>query len=87
MTPFDTYFEERIVPALGKGAPAAAVKMVRQSAAEIWNAALDAALVHEVMFDDTPHVSGVLVNANDIEMLKTAPDEEAQAIHERRGKS
>jgi hypothetical protein len=39
MTPFDAYFEEKIAPAL-KGAPENAVKMARQSAAEIWNAAL-----------------------------------------------
>jgi hypothetical protein len=42
VTPFDTFFDSHFGPAL-KGAPPAAKKAARESAAQIWNAALDAA--------------------------------------------
>jgi hypothetical protein len=55
MTPFDAYFSTRIERALKiQGAPSVAVKMARASAADIWNAALDAATKHlDWHFDDS----------------------------------
>jgi hypothetical protein len=44
MTPFDSWYAAHVAPAL-KDAPAVAQKAARASAAEIWNAAIDAVVI------------------------------------------
>lgn len=87
MTPFDSWYATNVASQLPADYPPHLAKAGKEQAAQVWNAALDAALEEESMYDDTPHVSGVFVNANYIEMLKTDPSSEASAIHEARGKS
>ena len=53
----------------------------------LWDAALDAALEKQSMYTVVPIFSGIVVDVNDIEMLKISPSEVAQTIHEARGRS
>jgi hypothetical protein len=80
VTPFESYFATKIEPAL-KGAPAESVKLAKQSAADIWNAAqgltaIEAAAMRKAIMD--------YYGANLPEHLKTFLYERLAVIHNAR---